>query len=41
MGEAILNTLSDPPDPDFIRSGASRYRASVCAQKYLEVLDLA
>ncbi len=41
MAEAILNTLSHPPDPDFIRSGASRYRASICAQKYLEVLGLA
>ena len=40
MAEAMLNTLSAPPDADFVKTASIPYRASTCAKKYLEVLGL-
>ncbi|RLB26969.1 MAG: glycosyltransferase [Deltaproteobacteria bacterium] len=40
MADAMYRALLQPLDPDFIRSGASRYEAGLCARRYLEALDL-
>ncbi len=40
LAHEMVRTLDDPPDKEFIRTAAERFRADTCAKEYLKAMGL-
>jgi glycosyltransferase involved in cell wall biosynthesis len=40
MAKAMLETLENPPDRDFLKSAADPYRTETCTRAYLQALGI-